>query len=467
MSVVTRGTKAAGGTAFVDGTTILAAEHNYDLDTLYTALSGGLDTNNLSPTAGITNGQLEEIAVTKVSDYSSTAAVSLTSVDAGSTGTLYAGTTTLPTDLSDELERLRYRLLANNHLISTIYKNSGGTNTAIGWVEAPIVGPQLLANNGFELKSSATAGVAPDGWTLVGTPTSLTVTAASSAGKSVGLHKRSLVFTSAAANDGISQTVYGLKASTKYLIGLAYVRTDATVNLTVTGGLGSGDYQNFSITDSSNTTMAYMQGIVQTDTTPTDLTVKVLNTLAGGAKVCALYQIWMYEVRDQTPIGTPSIPLQVANYSTVNDIIAGGGAATWTNISALTLSQQVPTMGYRMVFSVVLSFKSAPVTASIRDFNYGFRIQQKIGAAAAATVEGPYSWIANQQSNQEVVGGNMRMEWVVENPTPGSLYTFTVDVLVNNATVASDSGQLWMNPPIGTASTVASTSRSRLVVERM
>lgn len=43
---------------FSAGATIIASEHNSDFDTLYNLVNGGLDTNNLSPSAAILSTQL-------------------------------------------------------------------------------------------------------------------------------------------------------------------------------------------------------------------------------------------------------------------------------------------------------------------------------------------------------------------------------------------------------------------------
>ena len=59
--------------------------------------------------------------------------------------------TSRPTNLEGELERLRYRIKANNgYLTEQKATNASNSLTTLGWTEPPIAGPNLLLNAGFE-----------------------------------------------------------------------------------------------------------------------------------------------------------------------------------------------------------------------------------------------------------------------------------------------------------------------------
>lgn len=444
---------------YSSGAVISSAEVNANEDAIINALNA-LDEDNFDPSTQIPNSMLVAIAPTKVDDFASTSAQYFLTTSPGTTAV-----PSLPSDLSLEMRRLRYRLLAISRLTNTYYTKSDGTQAQVAWVEPAIVGPQLLSNNGFEVKTSATANVAPDGWTAVGPATSYVVTA--NADTSFGKNKRSVVITAAANGDGLSYVAKGLKASTKYLIGAAFVRGSGTFSIQTTGGVSGADYQNLtsSLADGSTVGAAYLQGVVSTDSSANDVTVKFLISTGGGGSNVAVYQVWMYELRDQTTLDRPYIPMQTANYTTANDSIAGGAAATWTNKTALTLAQFIPQLGYRLRYAVTLSFKGEAIAGSVRKMQYAFRIQQKIDAGAAATVEGPYSWISNQQTNAEFIGGVVRMEYVIENPVPGSTYTFSTDIFVENDG-ADEAATIVMNPTVG-GGTAVPVSRATLTAERL
>lgn len=446
---------------YTSGATISSTQVNANEDAIINTLNA-LDEDNLDPATQIPNSMLEEIQPGIVDAHATDAAEYLTAITPGTTAS-----PSLPDKLTDELERLRYRLLANNNLVSTVYMDSSATQQDAGWVEPPIVGPQLFTNNGFETKTSAVAADAPNGWTLEGTPTSLVITAPGLAVPSAGVNKKALRVTfRTTANEGFKQTLSGLKASTKYLIGVSFAKVSGSpsIRIATTGGLGSGAYQNLATNFSPILTISHIQAVVQTTTAGDPLVVKFINT-AAAADVVDFYQVWAYEIKDSTNIGLPHIPMQVANYTTADDAIAGSGAATWTNEPDLSLSQYVPAPGYRLRYSVQLSFASPAVAGSVRKFQYAFRIQQNISGGGATTVEGPYSWTANQQTNNEFIGGTMRMEWVVENPTPGATYAFTTDIFVENDG-ADEAATLIMNPTIG-GGTAIPVSRARLIVERL
>jgi hypothetical protein len=466
MSTYTRPAKTVSGggtTSVVDGNKWPASEINADFDGLVTLVNGNLDTENLSASASIANSQLDDIAMTKVLDYADTITEYISTTTPGDTAS-----PSLPTTLAAEMVRLRYRMAANRKYMTNVYyMSSGGTATAAGWIEPPIVGPNLLPNPGFEVHSAGTPN-APDGWTLVNGPLA-TVAIENPAFATYGLEKRSLNIVTNGANEGISVAVGGLKSGAKYLIGMAYTLTDngtvaGVLRLSTTSGLAAGDYQNLVIDTATEAagTVVVVNGIVKAQTPAVSMTVSITATTAGGD--FNLPEVWMYELSDGYPIELPAIPMQTATYSTANDTLTNAGAGAWSNRSDLTLSQYIPFRGYRLTYEVTLCFRGEILSgATDENYEFAFRIQQNIDAGGATTVEGPYAWRQHPVSQGEGRGGIVTLKYVIENPTPGSTYEFTTDAYSQGSGDAV--ADLIFNPEVATG--LATQSQARLVVERI
>lgn len=443
---------------FVDGTTAAASEVNADLDTLYTLVNGNIDNANIKDGAAIDPDKLAEVPQTKVGDYAADITEYGDTTTPGDTGT-----PSLPTSLQEELERLRYRIGANrSFLANTSYMNSSAAVTAAAWFEPGIVGRNLVPNPGFETHSAGTPN-APDKWTLLGTPSVVAIE--NPAHPDAGLEKRSLNIVTDASAEGVSVTVAGLKASTKYLVGMAYSLTTGQVNLNTSNGLASGAYQNLLLPDSSAaaSSVEVLNGIVKTTSTPAPITIAIFGSATGAD--FNIHYVWMYEMTEAYPAELPSIPVQTALYTTADDTVNNTGAGAWSNRADLSLSQYVPAPGYRLKYEVTLCFRS-PTVGSRAEHEYAFRLQQNIDAGGATTVEGPYAWRMNTSSN-DFDGGTMSLSYVLDNPTPGSTYAMTTDVWTKgNGT--DDSDDIIFNPTLGTAGdTLATQSRARLVMERL
>lgn len=457
---------------YVSGATIDPAEVTAVEDTLYDAINGGLDETNFSDTTQIPSDYLATIDVSRIDDVAANVTQFRTTRSGGDSGAI-----SLPTSMAHELYTLRGRILSRGRLRMAADGSSGGgatfiddsnTLTSGSWAEAGVVntGRNLLPNNGFEVKTTG-ATAAPDGWELHGSPSNCTIV--TTAQDTIGSAKRGLNITNDAADEGIKCTVKGLKASTKYLIGIAYVRTAGTVKLATTGGLGAGnDYQNFSYTDSASSagTLNNYQFMVKTDTSGTDLVV-YLSLSSGAGGDFTIYSCWMYELNDYNQGELPLLPTQVATYSTADETYTNAGAGSWTEISELTINQYVPYWGYRFRYQVTLCFKSFTIAGTQQTFEYAFRIRRDIDSSGSPTeVEGPYAWRVNSQSSGEFQGGIVNMEYVLDNPTPGSTYNFTTELYIegDGAGVANT---ITFNPTVGTTTPDATQSRARLIVERM
>lgn len=437
---------------FTDGDTIEAAEHNSNFDTVYAAVNGGLDQDNLSGSTQIPNAYLVEIAPTKVGDHAASDAAFKTATTPGTTASLQK-----PTTLSGELERLRYRIWANSSLLNAYYMDSSGTPAASSWVEPRVFwGRQFLPNNGFEVKTSGTATDAPDGWSLYGTPTDLTVTSHASSGDAFGTEKRFLHITGD-SGEGIQYVVSGVKPSTKYLIGMAYVRTAGTVSMSTTGALGSGDYQNLSLSSATGTTASYLNGIVSSDSSGSDITVRF--HCGDSSTEYALYQVWMFELSDTNTFDIPHIPVRTVEVSTQATTPATftSGQWNWETQTGLSISQYIPHLGYRATYEVTLSYRALGSANDVH--KHAFRIQ-----VDGSTVAGPYIEYtdADGAANFEV-GDIITLRYVVDNLAPGATYAFTFDVGAWND-AGGDNSQVVVNPLVDG---LQSVSTARLIVERI
>lgn len=455
---------------FINGTPNDGTQVDSEFQLVFDAINGGLDNANISSSGTpIAATKVAEIPPDRVLDHADDEATYNTVFPPGDTGTPI-----LPTTLEGELERLRYRVGANRRYIGNLFymDNSGPTATAAAWYEPPIVGPNLLPNPGFELHSAGTPN-APDGWTLIGDPATIAVE--NPAHLPTGLEKRSLNIVTDAANEGISVSIAGLKTSTKYLIGMRYSITNngtvaGTIRLTTTGALATGDYQNLSLTDGveASSTVNTLQGIVKPTATPDPIVVRIDATQSGAD--WNIHDVWMYELADGTPRELPSIPVQTATSSTQADYAGGANAWAWGTDSDLSLSQYIPYRGYRLTYEVSISYTTEAFAISAGDgvtnpgneFSvFGFRIQLDTGGGAS-TVAGPYIAASSDQSDQGANGGIATLKYVVDNPTPGSTYSFTTNI------GCYSKGASWADcrvNPLMEAEQAVSTAR--LIVERL
>lgn len=444
-----------GTTDYVDGNYLPAAELQADFDAIINVVNGNLDQDNLHSSTQIPNSKLVDIAMSKVLDLADDIATYITTTSPGDTGT-----PSLPTTLAAEMQRLRHRLGAlRTYSTNVYYMNSSAVATAAGWFEPPPIGRNLLPNPGFELQSGA-ANSAPDGWALYSTP--VTVAIENPAHTSTGLEKRSLNIVTDGANEGISCTVAGLKASTKYLIGMAYSITDngtvaGTVGLYTGNGLATGDYRNLAITSSteSASTVVVTNGIVKSTSTPDPITVRIVATTAGAD--FNVHSVWMYEMGESYPDELPAIPTQSATDNTSVTIPSTFTSGQWNYEarSELALSAYIPAQGYRMTYEVQLSILSSGTGNNVHKHAFQIKLDGNI-------VEGPFIKYTEYSSGTPEIGDVVTLRHVVDNPTPGSTYAFTVEIGARND--GSASSQITLNPSINS---LQSVSRARLVVERM
>lgn len=125
-------------------------------------------------------------------------------------------------------------------------------------------GTSLIKGGFFESWSAGSSAV-PDPWTAVGSPT----IARQSDITEGGLF--TIKITATAANEGMSQTISGLKASTTYSVTVRVKVTSGDTAVIDTTGASS----NLSLT-STSTTYETLTGTFTTDATPTDVILRLL-----------------------------------------------------------------------------------------------------------------------------------------------------------------------------------------------
>ena len=315
MGLITRSTKAGGGTDFNTGQTIVVGTMNDDFNTVYTAVNGNLDSSNLAPNS-VGNSELQNSAVTdaKVSasaaiqpskfDQTPGSADGSTGMDAdivqshAATDAEYntrtdpldsSATPSIPAHLEDELERLRFVLARLGPGVAA--RLTDGTNAA-AWYDGVTIGPNLVPNGSWLDNSATPIGVTINGSPTV-TPTALPVTEG---------HGKYLRFADAAGavTDGPSWTINGVRGNTLYLIEVRALNTTAEVNLATdhaTGTFGNLDLDTNSTDahpESVATDWQTLAGVIETDASGTGIDINVTPSATNydfGVAYVAMYEL--------------------------------------------------------------------------------------------------------------------------------------------------------------------------------
>lgn len=152
----------------------------------------------------------------------------------------------------------------------------------------------LLYNGSFE--AGTAAGTNPDGWSDIGSPTNgISDLSNSSEGDGVA----ATVLATGSSNEGIQQTVGGLKISTVYSVGVRANPSIGDCDLQVTGGTAT-------VTDTSGTATSAYETLtvnVTTNGSAGDLTVRL--EANDPSDSCAFDHAWMYEQTNLIPTAGP------------------------------------------------------------------------------------------------------------------------------------------------------------------
>jgi len=407
---INRGAKDAGGTSFTTGS-ILASEMNTDLDTLYTEINGNLVNVNVNASAAIAVSKLAQTAAALdadiVDDYSANAAEQDNTADPGTSG---AAGNTLPTNLENELKNLRWKLHELGIGTSSGAIASGAeTNTTSTWIDGPYRPGNLIYNGGFDVLDDLGTAADGNGWTRVLTPTTLAVVALTESegqGDGNGLQ----VVDTGAALSGVSQTLDGLKADTKYLLtGMVY-DTTGTCRLVTTGA----DTNQLSLTSDDSAAWQRLSGTFETDSTPANVVLQLL--AVAQSDDCTFNDIGVFEI-GANPIA-PGGKIHCYDSTTTASATLYQSAA-WTD-SGVTCAVTPPGPGYMITVRGSLNAENQAVAS--RGMNGELRedcgsaatVDHKMGSAAAATAAGVNDIVT------------LDFFYVNESPTAGAACTYTM-----------------------------------------
>lgn len=446
----------------IDPDQVMAVEN-----TLYDEINGQLDETNLSDSTQIPADLLANgISPTQMASNASTETFFRFSTNAGDSGDV-----SLPTDMKGELLRMRHKLLTHTGVLSTTVAKAASSHTSAasyytdanavsqaGWYETNVTGHQLLPNNGFEWKTTGSTS-APDGWTTYGTLTGCSID--TTASTSLGNKRRNLSLTTGGAAGGLEYVLKGLKSSTKYLVGINYVRSSGTINISTSGGLGSGnDYQNLAVTDAATSTIQTAQYIVKTDSSGSDITLRYYLSASSAAK---FYAVWVYEMADTKSGPIPSMPSStstITSASTYPTTWTASGSWQTDVLTGLSQTVYIPFPGYRLTYDVTVPIRQ--VSASSLSVVYG-AIKLAIDGGTNNVVSGPCLYEGGVSGGK--YGDTIRMKYVLDNPTPGSSYALTF--LLGNADLGSGYSQIIVAPSVTASSAVQMEARSTLTMERI
>lgn len=362
MAVIIRGTKtsAGGGTAFTTGSVIQADEVNTDFDTAYSEINGNLDNDNLDAAA--------DVALTKLADISATAATHDDTTTPGD-----SSSHTLPTTLSGEIQQLRYTIERLALGIGADRVDGTGTGTTF-WGDLPARGPNHIKNPAFAAGDAAATTTPPYGWVDIGTGTP-TFTSVNLAGAhlSEGGGREVRIQAGSAAVAGIKQILSDLKASTRYLVVARARATTNAAHLTVTGADATSSFRNIDDTSSSSSYVT-LKGVIQTDSTPTDVVIKLTTNGGNGDDVrfafCGVYECGAdhVELGDLPPVvDTSSVDVAISNVG-------------FTDLG-VSAESRVPGPGY---YSIVTA--QIPLVRNTNDCVVGIQILEAFDGGAATEV---------------------------------------------------------------------------------
>lgn len=424
--LITRSTKPNGGTSWQTGDTITATPLNGDADTIYNLVNGSLDSTNLSASAGITSGQILDDTLTNadinsaaaiayskflqtaaqqdmdiVDDFATNAAEFITNTSPGDTGT-----PSLPTNLEQEIARIRYVL--RRIAVGANAKLTTGSAEA-NWIDVPVRSGNLMFNGDFEIKAAASPA-APDGWALNGVPT--TVQQAETA-VTMGEGKEINIVARASNADGITYTLAGLKASTNYVVSVwAKAATASDTCALATSGAAAGTFGDVSLSTQS-TTYVPLVAMFATDATPTNIVINLIGSSNAQADDCDFDHAGVFEA-NADPVALPGALAQTVRVTASQTITATAYAAVTNATTAVT----VPGPGYwiETVFD-----GSANRQAGSSNEDFAFQIKENGTACAIKTDSFQY--------NDEM--GSISLHCVNTAPTVGATYTYTVEAKIS------------------------------------
>jgi hypothetical protein len=414
---VVRPNKPNGTTAWQDGDTITAAGLNGDVDNLVTAVNGQLENDNIKAAASIHGSKLDQTAadgtdaVTSgidadiIDDYSATTTEQATTADVGTSD----NSPTLATNLQEEIAQLRreVKALATGTSASAI-ASGDGTAAYVGWFDGPIRPGNHIYNGGFDAWQQADCSpcaASEGGWDLVLSPdlADTALTEADGAGDGMGM----LITANGAALEGISQTIDGLKADTRYLA-IAHVKptTGDSCRLFVE----DADTNDLTVDSASDNAFEIISGIFETDSIQTDVVFQLLAVADGD--ICLFDDVGVFEINTDPVPYQPKLVLQ--DCATLDHAV-DDAAPTDFDGDSVEIAVTPPGPNYSIEV-------------------YGFASADCIGGSVTCDLE-----LAIDENGVDVmtsIGGGSdagqnafaAANYVLEEPTPGTTYTYKLQV---------------------------------------
>ncbi len=391
MALISRNTKSAGGTDFTPNTTAFADEVDADIDTIVTEVNGQLDDANIKASAAIDGS--------KIDDHSDNDATQVTTSDPGTSDSQNNATT-----LEGELQTLRYAI--ERLALGIDADRNDGAQKDANWLDIPYRPGNHIRNGSFEVYSGA-ANSAPDGWDLVGTPTTV---AQAETHADNGEGKAISIVSAGSAADGIQQTIAGLKPATRYLVVASVTVSTGSVSMVTDGFETTGEWQDSTVTQSTTATPVVLKSVVQTLATVTDTEkIQFLAQNDATADAWTIDHVGFYECN-------------------ANPVPAGGSYIVRDSITTNTASHYT-----------TASFVDSGVSAAVTVPGHGYqirvsgRIQAEGGTSNAQTLvckllENGVEVDSAAHYGDEVdnIKFVIPLGYVLENPTPGTTYTYTM-----------------------------------------
>jgi hypothetical protein len=445
---ITRGGKAGGGTDFNTGQTITASEFNTDFNNLYTLVNGQLDTDNID-TDGV--GALEiaadavgasELADDSVAsaniiddsivdaDVNSAAAIDGSKINDYSTDDAEQATISSPgtsdaltnaTDLETEIEQLRYKIEEMTVGTSaSAVAASGATAAFASWADGPIRSGNLVYNGSFNSFNVLSTSTDSEGWVKVLTPTVQNPSLTEADGQGAGYALRILDTVDALA--GAKQTLDGLKANSRYLVKVSVLDTTGTCRLTTTGA----DTNDLSITSDDSGTWQVLSGTFETDSTPTDVDISLLNVAANYS--CTWAHLGVFEINtDPAPRGSHTVFQET---STATAAISSGGTLTPIRNSADSAALDVNVMPSIPGTIIVVTGTLTVTAGDGLDRSTSFQIDEN--GSNVGPIGGMFTTAIGEVETSSV-------RYVNYAPVPGTLYTYKLDAETSGATTQGGS----------------------------
>ncbi len=356
MGTIVRGPKAAGGTNFTSGTTILNDEVDTDFNTAYSEINGNLANVNINGSA--------DIAQTKIADHGTQA----TQTTPGTPGSESA-----PTTLAGDIERLRYALAQLK------FGNASDQGGALEWFERSVNlmnSPQnILPNSSFAAFQAPASTTPPDGWAATTTPATQYDHTALVAGDGLGLGYYVSVTGAGSANTGFRYTIpaTSLRPSTTYVVyAMGWATAGDTARIFTSGASVDLD------AETTDTTPDLLQGYFTTDATPTAV---ILHLVSKGATDVSKWfgAVCLPVVTTARQQGYTSAFLQLESAGTALSLATSKlalGATTLTNYAnvvdgAATVLRRnitVPGVGYRLRVTATVCGTPASASTSLWHF---------------------------------------------------------------------------------------------------